>query len=65
MVDRITVRKTHKGAPIVQAVTLAFQCLTEETKTRIKMYVWNDEGATAESCLREEGALVIKRVTMI
>lgn len=65
MVDCITVRKTHKGAPIVQAVTLAFQCLTEETKTRIKLYVWDNNGECAESCLREEGALVIKRTTMI
>lgn len=65
MVDKITIRKTHKGAPIVQAVTLAFQAMTEETKTRIKLYVWNNEGECAESCLREEGALVVKRVTLI
>lgn len=65
MIDRITVRKTRKGAPIVQAVTLAFQCLAEEKKTCVNLYVWNDEGATAESCLREEGALVIKRVTLV
>ena len=65
MVDRITVRKTRKGASIVQAVMLAFQAMTEETKTRIKLYVWNNDGECAESCLREEGALVIKRVTMI
>ena len=65
MVDKITVRKTRNGAPVVQAVTLAYQCMTQETKTRVHLYVWNNDGECAESCLREEGALVIKRVTLI
>ena len=65
MVDCITIRKTRKGAPIVQAVTLAFQAMTQDTKTRVKLYIWNNDGECAEFCLREEGALVVKRVTLI
>lgn len=61
MIETITIRKTKKAETIIFACVMAYGCLEEETKTRIYLHVFNNDGAIVEYILRDECVAVLTR----